>query len=166
MSTVVFLGPTFSRTRGGGLPMRRYLPPARQGDVFIARCAAIAPRAIGMIDGVFLDVPAVWHREILWALVAGRARVRRGEHGRAARRRTWRRSACAASAHVPAYATGVWPGFDEPFEDDDEVAVLHAPPEAGGGALSDAMVDLRETLLAAEAAGVIDRAGAMPWCRR
>ena len=29
--------------------------------------------------------------------------------------------------------------------------------EAGGMALSDAMVDLRDTLLAAEAAGVIDR---------
>ena len=29
------------------------------------------PRAIGLIDGVFLDVPAVWHRELLWALSEG-----------------------------------------------------------------------------------------------
>ena len=30
-----------------------------------------APRAIGIIDGVFLDVASVWHREILWALSQG-----------------------------------------------------------------------------------------------
>ena len=42
------------------------------------------------------------------------------------------------------------------FEDDDEVAVIHAPAAAGGAALSDAMVDLRASLDAAEVAGVID----------
>ena len=39
--------------------------------------------------------------------------------------------------------------------------MIHAPAEAGGAALSDAMVDLRASLDAAEAAGVIDRAGRM-----
>ena len=57
-----------------------------------------------------------------------------------------------------AYRDGVWPGEPDPFEDDDEVAIIHAPPEAGGAALSDAMVDLRATLDAAEAAGVVTHA--------
>jgi hypothetical protein len=57
-----------------------------------------------------------------------------------------------------AYRDGRWPGFDDVLEDDDEVAVTHAPPELGAMPLSDAMVDLRDTLLAAEAAGVLTRA--------
>jgi hypothetical protein len=45
--------------------------------------------------------------------------------------------------------------FDDPFEDDDEVAVRHGPQEVGCIPVSHAMVDLRETLAVAEAAGVI-----------
>ena len=55
-----------------------------------------------------------------------------------------------------AYRAGAWPGNETAFEDDDEVAVIHAPAAAGGGALSDAMVDLRASLGAAEVAGVIE----------
>jgi hypothetical protein len=54
-----------------------------------------------------------------------------------------------------AYRDGHWPGDPNPFEDDDEVAVIHAPPEAGGAPLSDAMVDLRATLDAAASAGAV-----------
>ena len=47
------------------------------------------------------------------------------------------------------------PYTDEPFEDDDEVAVLHGPREQGFRALSEAMVNVRATLAAATDAGVI-----------
>jgi hypothetical protein len=43
------------------------------------------------------------------------------------------------------------------LEDDDEVAVVHAPAELGYGALSDAMVNIRATLSRAERQGVISR---------
>jgi hypothetical protein len=56
-----------------------------------------------------------------------------------------------------AYRDGAWPGFADAFEDDDEVAVVHAPAELGAAPLSDAMVDLRDTLLAAETAGLLTR---------
>jgi hypothetical protein len=56
-----------------------------------------------------------------------------------------------------AYRDGRYPPYDEPFDDDDEVAVVYAPEAAGGMQLSDAMVDLRETLARAESAGSIDR---------
>src|SRR5262249_9975984 len=117
-----------------------------------------APPAIGIIDGAFLDVASVWHREILWALS-------RGVHVFGAASMGALRAVELAPFGMhgvgriqAAYRTGRWPGYDEPFEDDDKVAVIHAPAEAGSMALSDAMVDLRDTLLAAEAAGVIDRA--------
>lgn len=46
-----------------------FLPPASQGDVY--RAAVKRPAAIGIIDGRFHDTPAVWHKEILWALAQG-----------------------------------------------------------------------------------------------
>src|SRR6478735_236665 len=56
-----------------------------------------------------------------------------------------------------AFRAGRYPPFDDAFEDDDEVAVAHAPAELGSMALSDAMVDIRETLAIAEAEGMLDR---------
>jgi hypothetical protein len=44
---------------------------------------------------------------------------------------------------------------DGPLEDDDEVALVHGPPETGFRPLSEALVDIRSTLAAAEAAGVL-----------
>ena len=84
----------------------------------------------------------------------GRARLRRREHGRPPRRRARRRSGCAASGTCTA------PTRTALLEDDDEVAVAHADAEHGFRALSDAMVDVRATLDAAVAAGVVDGATA------
>jgi len=153
---VVFLGPTLPWSEAREVLPAIYLPPARQGDVFRA-VMRHAPAAIGIVDGGFLDVAAVWHREILWALsqgvhvfgAASMGALRAAELAPFGMRGVGRIAA--------AYRDGRWPGYDAAFEDDDEVAVIHAPVEAGGMALSDAMVDLRDTLLAAEAAGVIDR---------
>ncbi len=154
MSAVVFVGPTLP---AGDVASVTTLPPARQGDLYRA-VRDLSPTVIGLIDGVFLDVPAVWHREILWALD-------RGVHVFGAASMGALRAAeldgfgmVGIGRIYEAYRDGVWPGFDEPFEDDDEVAVVHAPPAAGGAALSDAMVDLRATLRAAVAAGVLDEA--------
>jgi hypothetical protein len=47
-----------------------------------------------------------------------------------------------------AYLSGV-------LEDDDEVAIIHGPAELGYPPLSEAMVDIRATLAAAQAAGVV-----------
>jgi hypothetical protein len=156
VTDVVFAGPTIAAAEVQALLPCLCLPPARQGDLWRA-VRTHRPAAIGLIDGVFLDVPAVWHREILWALSRGVAVFGAASMG----------ALRAAELHpfgmrgigrvFDAYRTGTWPGFTEPFEDDDEVAVVHAPIEAGGTALSDAMVDLRATLQAAAAAGVIDR---------
>ncbi|HTW26295.1 MAG TPA: TfuA-like protein [Acetobacteraceae bacterium] len=154
---VVFAGPTLTAAEVQAVLPALCLPPARQGDLWRA-VQAHAPRAIGLIDGVFLHVPAVWHREILWALSRGVHVFGAASMGalRAAELDAF--GMRGVGRIYEAYRDGRWPGFEEPFLDDDEVAVIHAPAEAGGAALSDAMVDLRDTLLAAETAGMIDRA--------
>jgi hypothetical protein len=154
VSTVVFLGPTLPMQDAAALLDATFLPPARQGDMFRA-ALAYRPRAIGLIDGVFLDVPAVWHREILWALSQGTHVFGAASMGalRAAELAAF--GMRGVGMIFEAYRAGAWPGDDAGFEDDDEVAVIHAPAAAGGAALSDAMVDLRASLDAAEGAGVI-----------
>jgi len=152
---VVFLGPTLPAEQAAAFSFR-VLPPARQGDVYRA-VRAWRPAAVGIVDGLFLDVPAVWHREILWALAQGVHVYGAASMGalRAAELECF--GMRGVGRIFEAYQTGVWPGFPEKFEDDDEVAVVHAPVEAGGAALSEAMVDVRATLLAAHAASVIGR---------
>lgn len=125
------------------------LPPVAQGDV-IAAVLQLRPHTIVIIDGVFERVPAVWHKEILWAMEGG-VRVF-GSSSMGALR--------AAELH-PFGMTGVGAVFsqfrDGVLVDDDEVAVAHATADHDHRALSTAMVDLRHLLASvAVARGVLD----------
>jgi hypothetical protein len=155
MRLVVFSGPTLPAAEIAPLLACIVLPPAQQGDVWRA-VQRHRPDAIGLIDGAFRDVRAVWHREILWALSQGVHVLGAASMGALRAAELDRYGMRGVGRIYEAYRDGIWPGFSEPFEDDDEVAVQHAPAELGYAPLSDAMVDLRETLRAAEAAGAID----------
>jgi hypothetical protein len=159
MSAVVFLGPTLPHEEAARVLDATYLPPARQGDVFRA-VRAYRPRAIGLIDGAFLDVPAVWHRELLWAMSEGVHVLGAASMGALRAAELAPLGMRGAGRIFEAFRDGRWPTDDAPFEDDDEVAVIHAPVEAGARPLSDALVDLRATLDGAVIAGVIDEAAA------
>lgn len=154
MTAVVFTGPTLPRAEVDALLAAKIMPPARQGDIWRA-VRAYRPVAIGLIDGVFFHEPAVWHREILWALAEGVHVFGAASMGalRAAELAAFGMQ--GVGKVFEAFRDGIWPGFAEPFEDDDEVAVIHAPAALGHAPLSDAMVDLRDTLLAASDDGVI-----------
>src|SRR5512132_542369 len=65
----IFTGPTLAPAEARAVLGATYLPPAAQGDVL--RAALRRPHAIGIIDGYFERVPAVWHKEILWAMAQG-----------------------------------------------------------------------------------------------
>src|SRR5882724_8097950 len=69
MKPVVFLGPTLPASEAAAILDAEYLPPVAQGDLY--RCALGDPPAIGVVDGFFEGVPAVWHKEILCALDRG-----------------------------------------------------------------------------------------------
>src|SRR6266851_1859088 len=146
MSIVVFTGPTISAEDALQELEATYLPPVSQGDVY--RAAVRKPLAIGIIDVYFDRVPAVWHKEILWALS-------RGVHvfGAASM------GALRAAELHPFGMRGVGRVFEDfaagVLRDDDEVTVLHAGSELGFRPLSEAMVDIRATIAKAASAGVI-----------
>jgi len=158
MNACIFAGPTLPPRDEARALAAIWLPPAKHGDV----CRAVSllrPQAIGIVDGYFQWTPSVWHKEILWA-------IHQGVHVFGAASMGALRAAELAPFGMrgvgrifDAYRDGVLAGCgDESFEDDDEVAVIHGPPESGYIAASEAMVDIRCTLADAERAGVITAA--------
>ena len=146
MSCILFLGPSAPRQEIEKRLEASVLPPARQGDIH--RAARSGARFIGLVDGYFEGVPAVWHKEILWALTQGIHVFGAASMGalRAAELHAF--GMRGVGKIFEAYRSGV-------LEDDDEVAVLHGPPEAGYVALNEAMVNVRATLEQAQKDGVL-----------
>jgi hypothetical protein len=153
---VVFLGPSMSALEAHGmLPEATILPPARQGDIYRA-ARDYRPWAIAVIDGRFATVPAVWHREILWAMAEADVLIYGAASMGALRAAELDVYGMVGIGKIyESYRVGRYAPFADPFEDDDEVAVRHGPPETGCIPVSYAMVDVRETLAAAETAGLI-----------
>jgi hypothetical protein len=158
VTACVFTGPTLPAADARAVLDAIYLPPVRQGDVYRA-AVRYRPSAIGIIDGYFQHVPAVWHKEILWAMAQGIHLFGSASMG------ALRASELAAfGMHgvgriFEAYRDGRLEPYEaEPFEDDDEVAVVHALPDAGLVPLSEPMVNIRCTLAAAADAGAVDPA--------
>lgn len=142
----VFLGPTLPRDEACAVLDAEYLPPAAHGDVL--RAVRRGFRVIGLVDGVFERVPAVWHKEILFALSEGVHVYGAASMGALRAAELGAFGMHGVGAIHRAYAEGA-------LEDDDEVAVAHGGAEDGFRPLSDAMVDIRATLEAAAAKGVV-----------
>ena len=149
MKPIVFLGPTLATPIARRELDAVYLPPAAQGDVYQA--ARQQPVAIGIIDGFFERLPAVWHKEILWAIQNGIRVFGAASMGalRAAELSTFGME--GVGRIFRAFRDGL-------LEDDDEVAVAHADAEAGYRVASEAMVNVRWTIEAAISQQVISEA--------
>lgn len=149
MSVAIFCGPTISAQEVcSEIPSALVLPPAAQGDVYLATKAG--PLAIGLIDGYFHQVPAVWHKEILWALHKGIFVFGAASMGALRAAELYSFGMIGVGEIFEAYRAGV-------IQDDDEVAILHASPDAGYAACTDAMVDIRWTMRAACAEGILSQ---------
>jgi hypothetical protein len=144
---IVFAGPSLPPVLRPADPALEWRPPVKQGEVYQAALAR--PAIIGIIDGYFEATPTVWHKEILWAMAQGIHVYGSASIGalRAAELHTF--GMVGVGRIFEAYRDGV-------LEDDDEVAVLHGPAELGYPALTEAMVNIRATLDAAVAEGVVD----------
>jgi len=149
MTIYIFSGPTLGAAEGGREIDAIFLPPAAQGDVY--RAALDRPVAIGIIDGYFERVPSVSHKEILWAMAQGVHVLGAASMGalRAAELSSFGME--GVGAVYEAYARGE-------IDADDEVAVAHAAAADGYRPASEALVNIRATLRAAEQAGVIPAA--------
>lgn len=122
------------------------LPPVQQGDLL--RLGRHLPDVVGIIDGYFLSVPAVLHKEILWLLENGVRVLGASSMGalRAAELDLFGMEGVGQIYRM--YKSGVIDG-------DDEVALLHVEAEGGYRAVTEPLVNLRHTLDRAWRRGVI-----------
>ncbi len=149
MTIVVYLGPTMPWSQARRiLPDAVFLPPAAQSDI-ISVVDELSPTGILLVDGVFTQQLSVWHKEILYALERGVAVYGSSSMGALRVAETAAYGARGFGAIFDAYASGE-------LTDDDEVAVAHAGAEWEYRSLSDAMVNIRQTLRRAHEAGVLD----------
>jgi hypothetical protein len=146
MNVHVFLGPSVPIEDARSILDATYRPPVVMGDVY--RAVRDGAEAIGIIDGLFEQIPSVFHKEVLFALEQGVT--------------VWGASSMGAlrAAELEAFGMrGVGKIFeryrDGIYEDDDEVAVAHAPASEGHRAISEAMVNIRETIARATEAGAV-----------
>lgn len=154
---VVFLGPSLPRDEAraivdaasSGAHDIDIRPPVAQGDV--VRAVEGRPLVLCLIDGYFERQPAVWHKEILWALSRRIHVVGAASMGALRAAELERFGMVGVGSIFQAFRDGL-------LQDDDEVALAHGPAESGYRAASEAMVDLRATLGAALSEGVIDAA--------
>jgi hypothetical protein len=145
----VFVGPTLRAAEVTAQLDAVVHGPASFGDV--CRAARERPTAIAIVDGTFERAPAVWHKEILWAMSEGVHVFGASSMGalRAAELADF--GMVGVGSVFEAYRSGA-------LEDDDEVAVAHGDAEQDFHALSEAMVTLRATVRAARDAGVVTAA--------
>src|SRR5579884_1918309 len=148
MRAVVFLGPTLPQTEARQILPAIYLPPAAQSDLLSA-VTTYEPDVIALIDGVFAQSMAVWHKEIIYALERG-IRVYGASSMGALRAAELSDFGMVGVGEVyRRYAAGE-------LTDDDEVALAHGDAESGFRPLSEPMVNLRITFERALQDGVID----------
>lgn len=145
MTIAVFAGPSLARA-DASVPGITYLPPAAEGDLY--RAARQGPRAIGLIDGYFEAQPAVWHKEILWAMAQGIHVFGAASMGALRAAELWSFDMVGVGTIYRAYRCGA-------LIDDAEVAVLHGPPELGYPSVTEALVNVRANLSRARAKGVL-----------
>ena len=138
---VLFAGPSLhgfdwsaGRPGGDAIDCRG---PAGQGD--IARAVVEGATVIGLVDGRFEDIAAVWHKEILYALEQGVQVFGAASMG------ALRAAECADFGMI-----GIGAVFERyhmgELADDAAVAQLHAPAEMGYTPLTEALVNVEATI--------------------
>jgi hypothetical protein len=144
MKSCVFTGPTlYGEQVPAGIDC---YAPAAMGSVY--RAVEAGYSRIGIIDGLFGDVPSVWHKEILYAMSAGVEVAGAASMGalRAAELATLGMIGIGSIYRL--FRNGHW-------TDDDEVAVMHATEYLAFRPLTEAMCNIRFTLRRLRRLGVV-----------
>ena len=133
---ILFAGPSLygEQYDAGDVDVRG---PAQMGDV--ERAVADGAKAIGLVDGHYQQVGAVWHKEILLALAQGIAVYGAASMG------ALRAAECEPFGMVPVgsiarrYCSGE-------LYDDADVALINGPAELGFPPLTEPIVDVEATV--------------------
>jgi hypothetical protein len=145
---VIFLGPSLPITEAKEILDAIYLPPAKQSDL-ISAVTTYRPDIIGLIDGVFLTYPSVWHKEILYALEQGVAVYGASSMGALRAAETEAFGMVGVGEIYRMYASGE-------LIDDDEVVTVHGLEDTGYRRFSEPMVNIRATFGRAKDEGIIN----------
>lgn len=137
MKTMVFAGPSVFGVDVSAFSHIEFHPPAASGDILAA--VRRGATAIGLIDGLYGDCAAVWHKEILYALSKGIPVAGAASMG------ALRAAECEPFGMI---------GMGEVFRayrngartSDADVAIVHAPAELGYRPLTIAFVDAEATI--------------------
>jgi hypothetical protein len=146
---VIFLGPSLPIAEAREILDAVYLPPAKQSDLLSA-VTTYSPDIIGLIDGVFLSLPSVWHKEILYALEQGVAVYGASSMGALRAAETEAFGMIGVGEIYQMYARGE-------LLDDDEVVMVHGPEDTEYRRLSEPMVNVRATFHRAKNEGIINK---------
>jgi hypothetical protein len=136
-STVIFAGPSVHGLDLSGLTGMTFKGPAACGDLLAA--VQGGAQVVGLIDGLYGDCAAVWHKEILFALSNGVAVAGAASMG-----------ALRAAECLPFGMVGIGQVFAD-YRDgrrvsDADVALSHAPADLAYRPLTVALVDAEATL--------------------
>jgi hypothetical protein len=140
-----FVGPTRLQSIPAGVHI---FAPAALGSIF--RAVEEGYNVICLIDGFFGNTPAVWHKEILFALKRGALVCGSSSIGalRAAELHSF--GMIGFGWVYRAFRRGI-------LADDDEVCVIHAVAEIDFAPLTEAMVNIRYSLRSMRRRGQISR---------
>ncbi|KAA9009481.1 TfuA-like protein [Histidinibacterium aquaticum] len=141
---IVFAGPSLTPSDRQGADHVTFRPPVGRGDVLRAlRCR---PRAIGVVDGVFGDAPAVLHKELLEAMSRGISVCGAASMGALRACELSRYGMVGIGRVFSDYASGRRTA-------DADVAVLHGPAALHHQALTVPIVEVDETAEALQQSG-------------
>lgn len=132
--TLAFIGPSIGLAEArAAFPAAAFRPPVRFGDV--ARALQEGFGTIVIVDGVFEQVPAIWHKEILLALARGVRVIGASSMG------------ALRAAELDRFGMEgigwVYAQYRDGLEQDDEVALVHGDADSGYVNLSMPLVQLR-----------------------
>jgi hypothetical protein len=135
LSTCIFAGPSLGGTELDPRIVR--FGPAQLGSVYLA--ARSGYKVIGLVDGIFGNVPTVWHKEILYALDHGCVVCGSSSIGalRASELHAYGMQGIGLCYRL--YKVGF-------LTDDDEVALLHGDSSTNYAHFSEPLVNARLTL--------------------
>jgi hypothetical protein len=134
----------------------RICPPIQQGDIL--RATYQLPDILAIIDGYFHQVPAIPHKEILFAMAHGVRVLGASSIGAL-------RAAELDTLGMEGVGTIYRLFKNGDLDSDDEVAVRHAYSDQGYRSLTQPLVNIRHILKIARMNGVISRAAAMTLLR-
>lgn len=147
--TVVFVGPSLDPEAANEILAARFLPPIERGDIDTLLRSGPLPRAIGIVDGRFLQRLSISPKEVLRALDRGVAVFGASSMG-----------ALRAVELAPYGMVGVGQIFEMfhsgRLQADDEVAMVFDPETFRP--LSEPLVNIRIAVAAAVAQGVVAEA--------